>query len=232
MNRPQVLVVGASGGIGGAIARTLAESGWDILAHGRDNDKLRAVQKACQPYGACETHAADLRDSNQVEQLAQWANQQANFKAVVWSAGGGQSVDSGPQAIEEWQRTLQVTLHAPMQLTAQTLPTLKQREGRYLFIAGMYAKIGMSRMAAHCAGRHGLEGFCKALFEEVREDGVGVTLLHPGFVLSPLSNLERLDGEKMIHTEDIADMVATALNMPTRACVLEMLVRPQRSPYR
>jgi len=64
------------------------------------------------------------------------------------------------------------------------------------------------------------------------EAGVGVTLLHPGFVYSPLTNTETLDPDRMIHIEDIAEMAAMAMTMPNRACVMEMVVRPQRSPYR
>ena len=233
METHSALVVGACGGIGRAISTQLAKDGWQILAHGRDDGKLQATKQAVEQVGGvCTTFSADLSDPTGVTQLAEWANTQSGFSAVVWTAGGGKSVDSGPDALEEWQRTLAVILHAPMRLVGLTLPVLKQRQGSYLFIAGMYAKIGMSRMAAHCAGRHGLEGFCKALFEEVREDGVSVTLLHPGFVFSPLSNLERLDPEKMIQTEDIAAMVSLAINMPVQTCVCEMVVRPQRSPYR
>ena len=96
----------------------------------------------------------------------------------------------------------------------------------------MYAKIGMAKMAAHCAARHGLEGFTKALFEEVREECVRVHLLHPGFVYSPLTNTEKLDPARMIQASDISNMIVMALTMPVHACVMEMIVRPQRSPYK
>lgn len=233
MSRKQVLVVGASGGIGRGIAQRLAADGWDILAHGRSEEKLTETAALVEAQGAsCRYFRADLAEPTQLDTLIDWALSQAQFSAVVWTAGGGKAVDAGPDAIPEWQRTLNVTLHAPMQLVAKTLPHMKAQAGAYLFIAGMYAKIGMARMAAHCAGRHALEGFSKALFEEVREDGVRVTLLHPGFVFTPLSNTERLDPAKMIQVEDVAQAAATALNLPANACVTEIVLRPQRSPYR
>ncbi len=86
-------------------------------------------------------------------------------------------------------------------------------------------------MAGHCAVRHGLEGFAKALFEEVREDGVKVTVLHPGFVNTPLTQSEKLNAERMIQPDDIAALVTTALDLPPSACMTELTVRPQRSPY-
>lgn len=229
----KALIVGASGGIGRGIAERLARDGWTILAHGRRQDALDATLDAVRAAGGDGmAHAAELADMRQVEELAAWASEHGPLDAVIYSAGGGRPVNTAPEAVPEWERTLATILHAPMRLTAGTLESVRQAEGRYLFICGMYAKIGMPRWAAHCAGRHGLEGFAKALFEEVREDGVGVTLLHPGFVYTQLSNTERLDPARMIQVGDIAEMAAMAVLMPNRACVVEMTVRPQRSPYR
>lgn len=227
------LVVGASGGIGRGIALRLARDGWKILAHGRHPGNLSETADLIRRTGAeCQTISAELTDPEHLARLAGRANEEDDLGAVVVSAGGGHSVDSGPDALQEWDRTLAVILHAPMRLTALTLPRMKQTGGSYLYICGIYAKMGMARMAAHCAGRHGLDGFTKALFEEVREDGVGFTLLHPGFVHTSLSNTDTLDPEKMIAIDDIADMAHLAVTMPARACVTEMTVRPQRSPYR
>lgn len=229
----QALIVGASGSIGRGIAVRLASEGWTILAHGRDEAELSETLSAVRAAGGNgHSHKAELTDRQDVAGLAEWACANGPLDAVIYSAGGGRSTPVGVESFDEWERTLEAILHAPMRLTAQTLPAVRQAKGGYLYICGMYAKMGMAKMAAHCAGRHGLDGFAKALFEEVREDGVGVTLLHPGFVYSRLSNTERLDPDKMIQVKDIADMVAMAVTLPRNACVTEMLVRPQQSPYR
>jgi NAD(P)-dependent dehydrogenase (short-subunit alcohol dehydrogenase family) len=229
----RALVVGASGGIGRVIATRLARDGWTILAHGRNADALAATVEAVQEAGGiATTFQADITDMDQVAALAAWSCDEGALDAVIFSAGGGRSVETGPDAVPEWDRTLNATLHAPMRLTALTLTAVRAAQGAYLYICGMYAKMGVAKMAAHCAGRHGLEGFAKALFEEVREDGVRVTLLHPGFVYSGLTDTERLDPARMIQTSDMAEMAALAVTLPKNACVTEMTVRPQRSPYR
>jgi NAD(P)-dependent dehydrogenase (short-subunit alcohol dehydrogenase family) len=175
---------------------------------------------------------ADVAVGESLAALAAWAENDGPLDGVIWSAGGGRSVDTGPECLDEWERTLAAILHGPMRLTALTLPSVREARGAYLFICGMYAKTGIAKMAAHCAGRHGLEGFAKALFEEVREDGVRVTLLHPGFVYTNLTNREKLDPERCIQIADIAEMASLAVTLPDNACVTEMTVRPQRSPYR
>ncbi|MCB1486840.1 MAG: SDR family oxidoreductase [Bauldia sp.] len=229
----QALVVGASGGIGRGIAERLARDGWRILAHGRRPDALEATAEAVRSAGgSAVSHVAELTDTDQVAGLAEWAAGAGGLDAVIYAAGGGRSVETGPGCVAEWNRTLATILHAPMQLTALTLPAVRSARGAYLYVCGMYAKIGMARMAAHCAGRHGLEGFAKALFEEVREDGVRVSLIHPGFVNTALTVSDRLDPDRMIQVSDIAEMAALAVSLPDNACVVEMTVRPQRSPYR
>ena len=169
--------------------------------------------------------------SADVDRIAETACAVPDFAAVVYCAGTGAAVASGPAALAEWERTLAALLHAPMRLTALTLPKMRQAGGAYLYLCGMFAKMGSPRKAAHCAARHGLEGFAKALFEEVREDGVRVTMLHPGFVNTSENDPAVLDGARMIQVEDIAQMTVLALNLPASACVSEMVVRPQRSPY-
>jgi len=229
----RALIVGASGSIGRSVAVRLAHDGWTVLGHGRKAHALSETLEAVRKVGGDgETFEAELTDMEAVAALAQWATREGALDAVIYSAGGGRSVDTASESFPEWDRVLNATLHAPMRLTALTLPAVRRVQGAYLYICGMYAKVGMARMAAHCAGRHGLAGFAKALFEEVREDGVRVVLLHPGFVHSGLTNVEHLDPSKMIQTADIAEMVTLAIGLPNNACVVEMTVRPQRSPYR
>lgn len=228
-----VLIVGASGGIGRGIAVRLAGEGWSIRAHGRNLDALQeTLAEVDAAGGAGDSFQAELTDPEQVDALADWAVRDGRLDAVVWTAAGGRSVPTARESFEEWDRTLAGILHAPMRLTALTLPAVRAAQGAYLYLCGIYAKMGVAKMAAHCAGRHGLEGFAKALFEEVREDGVRVTLLHPGFVNTPMTNPDRLDPAKCIQVADVAEMAALAVTLPNSACVTEMTVRPQRSPYR
>ncbi len=229
----RALIAGASGGIGRAIATRLARDGWHILAHGRRADALQETAQAVEAAGgSADTFQAELTDLGEVADLAGWACAKKPLDAVIYTAGGGRSTPVAPESFGEWDRTLRAILHAPMHLTALTLDTVREAEGAYLYLCGMYAKMGVSQMAAHCAGRHGIEGFAKALFEEVREDGVRVTLLHPGFVYTGLTRTDRLDPARMIQATDVADLAALAVTLPSNACVVEMTVRPQRSPYR
>ncbi len=226
------LVTGATGAIGGAIARRLADVGFDIKVTGRDRTAIEACCEAIRRRGrAAEGLPADLSAMSEVDALADWACADAALEAVVMVAGAGASAPVGPEAVDEWDGILDTILRAQMRLAAKTLPRVRERQGIYVFLAGMLAKTGMRNAGGYAAARHGIQGFAESMFEDVREDGVRVSLIHPGFVNTPLIRSDRLDRSKMIQTEDIATLVEMLVRLPPTACVVETLIRPQRSPY-
>jgi NADP-dependent 3-hydroxy acid dehydrogenase YdfG len=226
-------ITGASGGIGREIAARLARDGWRILAQGRRPEALdETLARVRAAGGEAAAFPAELGDMDEVARLADWANGHGPLDAVIQAAGGGGATPIAPESFAAWDGILDLILRAPMRLAALTLPRVAEAEGCFVFIAGMYAKQGVATRSGYSAARHGIKGFAEALFEDVREQGVGVSLVHPGFVNTPLVSLERIDPARMIQAEDIAEAVAIAVTLPKTSCIVEMTVRPQRSPYR
>lgn len=227
------LITGASGGIGRGAAVRLAREGWRILAHGRREEALAETLRAIhQAGGEGESLAAELSDMDQVARLGDWACSGGKLDAVIHCAGGYSSEQIGPASFARWDRIIDEIVRATMRLTALTLPAVTAAEGTYLYVCGPSSWMGMKGASGYCVARHAQAGFARALFEDVRETGVRVTLLHPGFVNTSLVNSERVDPARMIQVEDVAEMISVAVNLPNTACVTEMTVRPQRSPYR
>lgn len=151
---------------------------------------------------------------------------------MIHCAGGFVQTPVSEQSFGQWDRIIDGIVRATMRLTALTLPAVQAAQGSDVFVCGPSSWMGMKGASGYCAARHAQAGFARALFEDVREQGVGVTLLHPGFVNTPLVDTERLDPARMIQVEDIAETAALAVTLPRTACIVEMSVRPQRSPYR
>jgi NADP-dependent 3-hydroxy acid dehydrogenase YdfG len=81
--------------------------------------------------------------------------------------------------------------------------------------------------------KFGLIGFTQSLYEEVREHGIKVALILPGFVDTPMiPPVKHLDRSKMIQPDDVAQAVLYVLNAPATACPVEITIRPQRTPHR
>ncbi len=232
-NRGTALVTGASKGIGRAVATELAAAGLEVVVHGRDDDGLvRTCQEIARKGGAARPHRCDLRDDEALQTLVEQAAGAEGLDVVVLNAGVGDSGLVAQARIRRWDEILQVDLRAPMLLTALALPHVIKRRGVFVFIGSIAARMGMAGASAYCAAKHGLDGFAEALFEEVREAGVRVVRIHPGYVNTQMVASRDLDAEKMIQPGDVAALVRAAVQLPPTACVVEMVVRPQRTPYR
>ncbi|MDA7427775.1 SDR family NAD(P)-dependent oxidoreductase [Primorskyibacter aestuariivivens] len=226
------LITGGSSGIGQGTALRLARDGWHIKVHGRDRDKL---DQTCalieQAGGSAEPMSAEMSDMDQLAALAEWATKTGRLDALVHCAAKFTYGEVSTDRFADWDHTITAVLRATMRLTAHVLPAVRAAEGAFVYICGPTSWTGWKRHSVHCATRHAQAGFAKALFEEVREDGVRVTLVHPGFVNTPGVGKDGKDPDKMIQMADIAEMIATAITLPNTSCVTELTLRPQRSPY-
>ena len=232
MNGPIALITGGSSGIGQGTALRLARDGWHIKLQGRDVDKLEKSRTLVEEAGGtAETMSAEISDMQQLEELANWATSEGKLDALVHCAAKFTYGEISTDRFDDWDTTITAVLRATMRLTAHVLPAVRKAQGAFVYICGPTSWTGWKRHAVHCATRHAQAGFAKALFEEVREDGVRVTLVHPGFVNTPGVGKDGKDPAKMIQMSDIAEMIATAITLPNTACVTEMTLRPQRSPY-
>lgn len=226
------LITGASSGIGQGTALRLARDGWHVLAHGRRGDALRdTLERVRHAGGTGDMFEAEMGDMDSVAALADWAQSSGKLDAMVHCAAKFTYGPVSTDRFEDWDRSIDQVLRATIRLTAHLLPGVRAAEGAFVYICGPTSWTGWKNHAIHCALRHAQAGFAKALFEDVREDGVRVTLIHPGFVNTPSVNMAGKDPARMIQMADIAEAIATAITMPYTTCVTEMHLRPQRSPY-
>jgi short-subunit dehydrogenase len=132
------------------------------------------------------------------------------------------------------EEVLAINLVAPMMLSKLALPHLKKNpESAVINIASMAALGGFSKGSAYCASKFGLLGFSECLFEEVREQGVKVCAICPGYVETAMTEgYSFLDLKKMIAPEDVAQTVVDVLNLSLRSCPTQIILRPQYTPVK
>lgn len=229
------IVTGAGRGIGKAIALLLACSGSRVALAARSEEELRAVREEIHGRGGeAMVVPTDLTKDAEIkrlvdETLARWKS----IDYLINNAGWGRTAPVTKARLEDWDRTFQVNLRAPMVLSQMILPTLVAKgAGAIINIGSISGKTGQANSAAYCASKSGLIGFTESLYEEVREYGIKVAVILPGFVDTPLiPPTRRLDRSKMIRPEDIAQAVLFVLTSSSASCPVEIIVRPQRAPY-
>jgi short-subunit dehydrogenase len=177
----RLLLSGATGGLGRAIAEALAGHGAGLVLSSRKQEDLQALA-ASLPGGADrhEVVVADLSDPGAAERLVRDAGDLDGLvaNAALPGVGSIEKVDA-----EELTRTLRVNLEAPMLMARELVPALIQKgEGHIVFISSLNGKVGTPRTAIYCATKFGMRGFALALREDLHPKGVGVSTVLPGFI--------------------------------------------------
>jgi NAD(P)-dependent dehydrogenase (short-subunit alcohol dehydrogenase family) len=230
------LVTGGGRGIGRAIALTLARAGATVAVSARTERELDdVVAEVTRAGGRAHAIVADLTADSAIATLAaRTRSVLGRLDHLVHNAGGAPPHgDFAREAVASLDTTLRLNLRAPMLLTHHLLPDLSRgMDPAIVFIASIAGMTGSAGAAAYSAAKFGIRGFAQSLFEEVRELGIRVSVINPGFVDTALIPPNRkVDRSRMLRPEDVAAAVLFALrSAPTAACA-EIVLRPQRSPY-
>lgn len=229
------LVTGAGRGIGRAVAIKLAQSGCRVILTARTLDQLEQVQQEIATHGGeAVCVAADLTRDEEIAQLvAESEKCWEPADILINNAGWGKRAPIVKGRQEDWDQTFRLNLRAPMILTKALLPPMIEKgNGAVINIGSISGKTGEANGAAYSASKFGLIGFTQSLYEEVREYGIKVAVILPGFVDTPLIPPNRqLDRSKMIQPVDVAQTVDFILTSPPTCCPVEIILRPQKSPY-
>jgi short-subunit dehydrogenase len=171
-----VLVTGATGGIGHAIARAFAARGAALVLTGRREEVLAPL--VAETGGRAV--ACDLASRSDLERLIAGAGDVDVMVANAAHPGSGPLLEYDQDAID---RALDVNLRAPIALARALAPGMVERgRGHLVFITSLQGKAATPHSSLYVATKFGLRGFGLALREDLRESGVGVSVVAPGFI--------------------------------------------------
>ena len=171
-----VLLTGATGGLGHAIARRLAREGAQLVLTGRRAEVLEPL--AAELGG--RTVACDLADRDAVARLAA---ESSDVDVLVANAALPASGEVASFSVEELDRALDVNLRAPIVLAHALTPAMVARgAGHVVLMSSLSGKSGQGGTAIYSATKFGLRGFGQGLREDLHGTGVGVSLVFPGFI--------------------------------------------------
>jgi short-subunit dehydrogenase len=173
-----VLVTGATGGIGHAIARALAGRRARLILSGRRTEVLQAL---ADELGA-RTIACDLASREAVDRLGAQAVQ-AGTDVLVANAAVPASGLVTELEQDQIDRMLEINLRAPIALTRALLPSMIERgRGHVVFISSLQGKAAVPASALYSAAKFGLRGFALGIRQDLRADGIGISTIFPGFI--------------------------------------------------
>ncbi|NME01346.1 SDR family oxidoreductase [Aeromonas sp. DNRA1] len=215
-----VLLTGASGGIGEALAQELAAQGARLLLHGRRASALERLRKELPHPERHQMVIADLGSPQERAKLLQHPALDEGLDVLINNAGCNQFAWLEDQSSEQVERQLLLNVEAPIQLTRMLLPRLR-KPAVIMNVGSSFGAIGYAGYSVYCASKFALRGFSEALGREL--EGTGIQVLH----FAPRATRTRLNSEAAYemnaelgtHTDspqDVAEEAVIALCNETR----------------
>jgi NAD(P)-dependent dehydrogenase (short-subunit alcohol dehydrogenase family) len=187
-----VLVTGASSGIGAACAQRLARSGWRVFA---------GVRKQGDAPAGTEELLLDVTDEGQIRAAAEDVGEELH--GLVNNAGIALAAPLEAVPIDELRNQLEVNVVGQVAVTQALLPAVRRARGRIVFIGSIAGKSALPFLGPYAASKHAIEAIADSLRMELRPFGIAVSLVEPGSILTPIWTrsaaradelLERMDG--------------------------------------
>jgi short-subunit dehydrogenase len=214
------IVTGAASGIGAALATQLAARGSNLVLVDRDKERLDGVAEGVRrdhPALAVDTFVVDLSDDAATAAAADaLAAAHPGTTLLVNNAGVALGGRFDQVTLEEFDWVMAVNFRSVVRLTHAFLPVLKAHPGSHLVnvssVFGIFAPAGQ---AAYSASKFAVRGFSESVRHELAEDGVGVTVVHPGGIKTRIAETARTgSGVSAEEDEQGRKQFATLLRMP------------------
>lgn len=216
------LVTGATGGIGGAVARALHAHGAVVVLSGT-REAVLADLAGEMGEGRAFTAAANLSDPESVDGLVARAEEAAGAPLDILVANAGITRDGLLMRMkdEDWDAVIKVNLESYFRLSrAAVKGMMKRRSGRIIGMASVVGVTGNPGQANYAASKAGMIGFSKALAQEVASRGITVNCIAPGFIASPMTDVLNDQQREAILTRIPASRLGTGDEIAAAALYL------------
>lgn len=186
------VVTGAAGGIGAALAGSLAARGSHLALVDRDGDGLEAVAARAREIDArikVSTHVVDLSEHSDLRDLAaEVRSAHARIGLLINNAGVALGGTVDEVSLEDIDWVMSINFRAPVALTKALLPALRETRGSHIAnVSSLFGLIAPAGQAAYSASKFALRGFTLALQAELIPAGIGVTVIHPGGIATNIA---------------------------------------------
>ena len=219
-----VLLTGATGGLGRAIAAALADSGASLVLSSRKGDELERLAETL-PGSAHRTLVSDLALDGEALRLVR---ETGEVDVLVANAGLPASGRLEGFTQDEIGRALRVNLESPVRMARELVPAMIERgEGHMVFLSSISGKAATARASLYAATKFGLRGFALCLRDDLRSEGVGVSVISPGAIRAAGMFADSGAGMPMVGT-GTPDQVGAAVVKAIEHNRAEITVAPLR----
>ena len=227
-----IVITGASKGIGKAIAMKFAEAGFRVIICSRSKASLQQAENDIREQHISAnilTYEVDMASTSAVKQFAQQLIKDGIEPAVLVN-NAGQFIPGSIYNEEEGtlEKMIEVNLYSAYHFTRELLPEMMQRKSGHIFnICSIASLQAYTNGGSYSISKFALLGFSKNLREEMKPHGIKVTAVCPGATLTASWEGSDIDPKRIMEVNDVADMVYAASQLSPMAVVEDIILRPQ-----
>ncbi len=226
-----IIITGASRGLGYAIADKFAANGHNLFICSQNEVALyKAMGSLTTKYPDIIVKAKpfDLSDPKKVKGFGYWALKETKPDVLINNAG--QFLPGSVYNEEEGtlEKMIAINLYSAYHLTRVILPEMiKQKHGHIFNICSIASFQAYPNGGAYGISKFALAGFSKNLREEMKPHGIKITAVYPGAAYTDSWASAGVDPNRLMEAKDIADMIFASSQLSPRACVEDIILRPQ-----
>jgi short-subunit dehydrogenase len=227
-----VVITGASQGIGKAIAEKYATEGHNLLLCSKNEKRLLQAAEDISKENKeinITIYPADLSDKGQVKAFASWILKKNTAIDILVNNAGNflpGSIYNEEEGVLE--KMIEVNLYCAYHLTRALLPEMMKKKNGHIFnICSIAALKAYPNGGSYSISKYALMGFSKNLREEVKPYNIKVTTVYPGAVYTSSWEASGIDPNRIMETKDIADSIYSISKLSPQACVEDIVLRPQ-----
>ncbi|HEY4647741.1 MAG TPA: SDR family NAD(P)-dependent oxidoreductase [Gemmatimonadales bacterium] len=226
------IITGATEGIGRATAFALGRAGYKIGALARTESKIRQLIKDLKAEGIEAAGAsADVGRPDQVTPaMDQLTRTLGDPDVLVNNAGVLIAKPFEELTLEDWDTTMSTNVRSLYLVSRAVVPAMRRRRsGTIVNVASLAGRNGFVGGTAYTASKHAVLGFSRSLMLELRKENIRVITILPGSVATELLRdqpMLKSDPAKILQSEDVAATILHSIQLPERALVSELDVRP------
>ncbi|MDQ6888809.1 MAG: SDR family oxidoreductase [Bacteroidota bacterium] len=228
-----IVISGASKGIGKAIAEKFCTAGNQLFICARNENNLEKAARELReqnPEVLVKHFAIDLAYKSGVIKFAEWISNQNNSIDILIN-NAGQFIPGSVYNEEEGtlEKMINANLYSAYHLTRLLLPAMMEKKNGHIFnICSIASLQAYHNGGSYSISKYALMGFSKNLREEMKPYNIKVTTVYPGAVYTSSWEGAGIEASRIMEVNDIASMVYTASHLSPQACVEDIVIRPQQ----
>ena len=229
---PTALITGATEGIGRATAFALGRAGYRVGVLARTESKIRQLVEQLKEEGIeAAGAAADVGRPDQVTPAVdQLTRTLGEMQVLVNNAGALIAKRFEELTLDDWDATMATNVRSLYLMTRAVVPAMRRsRSGTIVNVASLAGRNGFVGGTAYTASKHAVLGFSRSLMLELRKENIRVVTILPGSVATGMLRdqpMLKSDPNKILTPEDVAETILHSIQLPERAMVSELDIRP------